>query len=137
MTEEIANRIKALSETLQERKGQISELEYELHSLYLEGAGNFVGSFLEYNNCYMKVEKQYENGGLLIVKGPVLSLDVDPLDDENDEVGLALFRSEDEFYLTLETLRGVGPIMLNKLSKEEMEQVLARFHVSLGNFFGV
>ena len=137
MTEEIANKIKSLTWGLNELKRQVTERECELNDLYLESAGDLVGSYVELNNCYMKVEKQYTEGGLLVLKGPVLGLDVDPLDEEKEEIDQVLFRNEDEFLLTSEMVRGIGPTLVNKLTEDEMRKVLEAVNGGLASFFGL
>lgn len=135
MSEETVNRIKEASFKVESTQRLLNEYERELNELYLKEADNFVGSYVEYDGRYMRVERQFVDGVRLALEGPVLEIDVDALDGDGDEVMRAVFCGNDRILLSPETVRGVGPVEIRKLPKNEMEQVFKAVNASLTDFF--
>ena len=127
---------KKIADEISDHYKEIDKLNSHLNDIYLAEAGDFTGSYVKYldgngNYRFIRVDHQDISyaGHTLILSGPMLSLDVDPLEEDFSEydISSATYQDYADIYLLPIVLKGTGNASITKIDKEDFELAVERF----------
>ena len=131
---------KKLEDKISEHYRQIDNLSTQLNDIYLSEAGDFTGSYVKYNDGngnfrFMRVDHQDISYGshTLILSGPMLSLDVDPLEEDFSvyDVSAVSYQDYTDIYLLPFVFKGTGEASITMIDREDFDLVVERCFSSM------
>lgn len=136
------DKIEALKREIWEIDREISEKEVErqkkaseIDRLYIEAhGGTYLGSYICYEDengyTFMKVMEQWisEKGDAIVLSGPSISADDNPLDDDYDEdfIDCVKFNNYDRISFGSMVMQDLAFETVRKLTEEEADMVADR-----------
>lgn len=147
LAKENVKRVKDLEKDINSLHRVINEKMREVEDIFIEGAGDFKGSYIEYYDgdqyIFMKVERQYnrmkDEHCVLNLQGPSIKLFDNPLREEIDEGGNVVgeFDDMDGFSVGSKVFEETALETLRKITKADMKKVVKTWVAYMNKSLGL